>query len=186
MFGSIWLSPLYGDSSLFLNKSIPSVKDFSIPGYITFFTKQGNLNSDEINDYVVVYAVENSKPEKYGNGKRILVAFVSNQLREYTIIAYNENIIYPFGHDENFPESLVDIVIDDGYLSIDQYGGFAERWGRRITFKYDALSKSLLFVRDTTTYFKADQIDTITREKTISSDRSTVKTIQDYNIDTIR
>ena len=130
--------------------------------YTIMFFKSGYINNDKIIDSIVIYAANNEAETKYKNEKRTLVVFLSKSENQYKKFV-NKNLIPYYGFDKNFPESFVDITISKGSFNILLYGGFSERWGREITFKYNDKIKKIDLISDKTEFYKSNNPEEIIR-----------------------
>lgn len=153
-------------------------------GYFLLKTAKGNLNADKIEDVVLVVGKSNedslSSPENPLKRKLFILTGCGNNL--YKLAAQNENAVYYYKYDANFTESLVDIrTIKNGFI-IDHYGGFARRWGRSTTFKYNSYRKKWVVFEDEYTTFDATDADKILTEKTTTAKDFGLLFFEKFNI----
>ena len=146
------------------------VEHFNALGYSVLSRTPGNLNGDALEDLVMVFnmAGEDTLSVEGPPQKRVVAILVQHPGGAYTLDAANENLVYYYGYDQNFPEALVDITITDRSFTINHYGGFAIRWGRSTTFRYDERKKNWLFERDEYTTFNATDPETLTSERVVT------------------
>jgi hypothetical protein len=90
--------------------------------YHILFFKVGDINQDGQTDLIAIYASNSEEITSIENEKRIVEIFL-NQDGQYLSQGRNENLVFYYGYDENFPESFVDAVIINGQIWIQQYGG---------------------------------------------------------------
>lgn len=123
--------------------------------HIVLAMKSGDINGDVWPDLVLVYARKNEAATPDTLEPRIVEIFLGIG-GKYASQGRNGNLLYPYGYDGNFPDSLVDIVIGDGQVIFHEYGGFVERWGRELVLVYDGQRKQVLFGKEVRSAFRAD------------------------------
>lgn len=123
---------------------------FIPPGFTALSQYKGDLNLDPYPDLILVLHPEGedslSSPET--PMKRRFLLLLGGPDSTYRLAVQNDNVIYHFNYDQNFRESLVDISVEKGRISIVHYGGFARRWGRTTTFTYNAAQKDWFLTKD--------------------------------------
>lgn len=107
-------------------------------GYEMFYKVIGNLNLDTVPDVILI-------TNKIGEGtlynpapKRILLILIGQTNGTYKLMSKSENIV--FSHDMggvSNPEPFETITIDNGYFTVNQFGGMGSfHWERAAIFKY--------------------------------------------------
>ena len=162
---------------------VTTIDELKIETYKRMDYATGDINHDGVNDIVAVYKniVEEEHRESAQHMNRLVIVLIHTD-GGYRIVGVNENIVYYYAYDQNFPESFVGIRVGKGYFAIDQYGGFAERWGRESVFRYDAQRGKIFFDTDRVNYFKATDPNTIIRETKITASDIGQKEWTEYNI----
>lgn len=169
------------DYSLVNGMIIKNIDKFTIDEYEILEQTKGDLNFDSIDDYGIVFTKKLNQTEFITHSKRIVLLFLSIENNEY-IIAQNNNLVYYYGFDENFPESLIGLKIDKGEFLIEQYGGFATRWARSTIFSYDKTTQSIVFESDEIQYLDASDFNSVISEKIIDIKNTGIISFAEFNI----
>ncbi|RZK57010.1 MAG: hypothetical protein EOO59_09390 [Hymenobacter sp.] len=120
-------------------------------GYAVLEATPGDLNRDALPDWAVVL----HKPtEKQTSDvvdhptKRPLLLFVGGAGGTYTLAARSDNAVYCVDCGGMMGDPFQRLVIKNGYVTVEHYGGSAQRWTRFVTFKYDPTARTWLLHRD--------------------------------------
>ena len=122
-------------------------KSFIPKGFKELSFVKGDLNGDKIPDAILVLRDASDKifPSE---AKRPLFILFGTGGNKYKIAALNNNVVLSYVYGGGWGEPLSDIVIKNGYFSVELYGGSRERWSRIITFKYNKYDKKFYLHKD--------------------------------------
>jgi hypothetical protein len=129
------------------------------------FHAEGDINGDGASDHVVLFspvAGTAAGPE----AARPLAVFLSEPDGRYRV-ELCRHVVLPLGRDGNFPDSFVEATVAGPLLTVVQYGGFVQRWGRETSFRYDPVSRHVRFESDLLTWFDARNDNAVLRERRI-------------------
>lgn len=165
-----------------IGSRVENPTSYAVQGHELLLQGNGDLNGDGIADTAAVFAPrgERLSREPCEARKRLLLVFLSGGEGCFRLAAVNPDLVPCYGADGNFPESLVDLAVKDGGLGILLYGGFAERWGREILFRWDAPSGDLLLAKDETEWFRADEPDRILRRRAVDVEAAGRPSVREY------
>jgi hypothetical protein len=132
IFLSIWLQLRVYSQDTDFSEYVPQ-------GYSILSLTKGNLNLDNIEDVVLVLKkVGEDSVSTIGQApKRTMLILIGQEDCTYKLFAENENVVYFYNYDPNFQDAFEGVSIENGNFTIVHYGGFAQRWGRTTTFKYN-------------------------------------------------
>ena len=120
-------------------------------GYEKRIFETGDLNQDKIPDAILILTKKNEvdfsmeKP-----AKRPLIILFGKGNNKYVQAGRNDNAVLCYHCGGAFGDPLENVVIKNGYFSIEHYGGSRERWSRIITFKYNTRDKNFYLHKDGT------------------------------------
>lgn len=143
-------------------------------------TSSGNLNLDAKDDLIVILKTKNEQDREdvYDNPNRPLLIFIKLVDGRYQFKGQNNKLVKCIRCGGSMGDPFVDVVIKNGYFSVEHYGGSRERWMQTTTFKYNKAEQNWLLHRDA-----EEVIDVMSEDsdepKTISS---TMKTAKDFGI----
>ncbi|RFS15129.1 hypothetical protein D0T08_18815 [Emticicia sp. C21] len=113
-------------------------------GYILLDSASGDLNRDEYNGLILVL----NKPDEKETSDvsehptlRPLLLLIGQPSHTYKVVARNDKAVYCVDCGGMMGDPFTQIVIKNGYFSIEHYGGSSWRWGLITTFKYSATDK---------------------------------------------
>ena len=112
-----------------------TVMDFTPEGYVLFKTFKGDLNKDEHEDMVAVFDAVDSNDEMLNRAVMLLAANADGKL---TMAALNKDGAYCSECGGVMGDPFVEVVIKDGYFTIEHLGGSRHMWTDDPTFKYNA------------------------------------------------
>lgn len=143
-------------------------------GYSILMEVSGNLNLDTIEDKILVLRPngEDSLSTVEAPLKRKLFILFGQSDKSYKVESQNDNALYYYQYDANFHDALVDLTIQEGQFTISHYGGFAQRWGRTIIFKFDMSDKKF--------YLCSDEYETFNAADEEQDSQSSLKTEKDF------
>lgn len=128
-----------------------AVSEFIPKGYEERILETGDLNRDKIPDAILLLT---KKDEDYYSMEkpagRPLIILLGKGNNKYVMAARNDNAVLCYHCGGAFGDPLEDVVIKNGYFSVQYYGGGRERWSREITFKYNDADKKLYLYKDGT------------------------------------
>lgn len=176
---------LLSSLQIFSQSDLPAeIMSFVPKGYSVVKYVKGNLNLDNKEDVILVLGKngEDSLSNSETPLKRQTLILLGKDKNYFTLHTQNENAVYYYNYDLNFREALTDISIDGGIFSIAHYGGFAARWARTSTFKYDSKKKNWYLSKDEFSSFKADAPEGSEKETVLTSKQFGKITFSNFNI----
>jgi hypothetical protein len=149
------------------NKPLSEFGEFIPAGYEILYQSAGKLDLDHLPDKILVLKKngEDSLSTQETPIKRKSLILLGQADGSFKLKAQNENLVYHYAYDLNFKEALVGIRIQEGQFSVDHYGGFADRWGRTTTFKYNSAENNWFVTEDEHSSFKATDPENTQKEK---------------------
>jgi hypothetical protein len=91
-------------------------------------TARGDLNGDEIEDKIEVTKLENED--------RVLTLFLGTKEGGFKKVVTNSKVVLRADEGGGRGDPFVSMVIQNGYFSVEHYGGASHRWQTITTFKY--------------------------------------------------
>lgn len=104
-------------------------------GYTLFKTFKGDLNKDEYEDMVLVMNAIDTNDEMLNRGVMLVTTDKDGNMSR---VAFNKAAAYCPDCGGAMGDPFVDVVIKDGYFTIEHMGGSREMWTDDPTFKYSA------------------------------------------------
>ncbi len=148
--------------------------DYVVDDYSILDTVFGDLNKDEIKDCILVLKSKNEKNSDFRDEiNRPLIILIGEGKNKYTFVGRNDRVVYCKACGGVFGDPYDQVVIKNGYFSVEHYGGSNWRWTRIITFKYDEKKKNWFLHRD-----GGDSFHTSNPEDT----KTEVKTTKDFGV----
>ncbi len=108
--------------------------DFTPEGYVLFKTFNGDLNRDEYEDIVAVFNAVDGDDEMTNRAVMLLTADADGKL---TMAALNKEGALCGECGGVMGDPFVEVVIKNGYFTIEHFGGSREKWTDDPTFKYN-------------------------------------------------
>jgi hypothetical protein len=107
----------------------------------------GNLNLDNMDDYIVVTGKKTINPEVPEDQLRVVMLFLTREDSSLFLFAQNQNIIDCYTCGGGMGDPFTGVTINNGYFSIEQSGlnQFPERWVKVITFKFRKEQQNFYF-----------------------------------------
>jgi hypothetical protein len=109
-----------------------NLKSFVLPNYDVLKFKKGDLNQDNMDDYVVVLEKQNSD----GDALRPLLLITQKADGTFSLAAKNDSIVSCRACGGKM-DPLAGITIKDGFFTIEHEGGSREMWTQYITFRFN-------------------------------------------------
>ena len=116
-----------------------NIKIFVPENYAVLDTVSGNLNLDNFVDVILVLkkiGEEKTSDVIENPEKRPLLILIGEANNKYKLAERNDNTVYCIDCGGIMGDPFMEIVIKNGYFSVEHYGGSAWRWTRVITYKY--------------------------------------------------
>lgn len=151
-----------------------NIKNFIPENYAVLDTVSGNLNLDNFVDMIVVLKkIGEEKTSDVINNpeKRPLLILIGEAKNKFKLAERNDNTVYCIDCGGIMGDPFMEIVIKNGYFSVEHYGGSAWRWTRVITYKYSKEENNWFLHKDGGESFHATEPEKV--EKSI-------KTIKDF------
>jgi hypothetical protein len=157
-----------------LNNLSKDLSEFLPKNYSILDTASGDLNLDQIQDYILVLSrngEDTLSSVVEHHEKRPLLILLGDQSNKLQLARRNDNTVYCFDCGGVMGDPYVGITIKNGYFSVEHYGGSAWRWTRIITYKYSKQDKEWFLHKDGSESFHALEPDKV---------ESKIKTIKDF------
>ena len=168
-------SPLKRESFKQVVDNLPSeLLEFVPSNYSVLDTLSGDLNLDEINDYILVLKKngEDTLSNVIDNPERrpllILLRDKNNKLK---FAKRNDNTVYCIDCGGVMGDPFMGLTIKNGYFSVEHYGGSAWRWTRIITYKYSKQENDWFLHKDGSESFHASEPEKV---------ESNIRTTKDF------
>lgn len=141
-------------------------------------TISGDLNLDEINDYILV--LEKNGEDSLSNvvdnpEKRPLLILLRDKDKKLKLVRRNDNSVYCIDCGGMMGDPFMGITIKNGYFSVEHYGGSAWRWTRIITYKYSKQDNEWFLHKDGSESFHASEPEKVESKIRTTKDFGKVK-----------
>jgi hypothetical protein len=144
-------------------------------GYQVLDTTFGNLNFDNYQDLIIV--LKSLKEDTSNNLdhpiKRPLLILFGDSNYNYKLAFQNNNVVYCNICGGMMGDPFNNVIIKNGYFTVEHYGGSAWRWTEFITFKFDKVSKRFYLHREDSESYHNGNPNKVDR---------TVKTKKDFGL----
>lgn len=150
-----------------------AISEFIPKGYEQRILETGDLNRDKTPDAILLLTKQNES--EYSMEKpaaRPLIILLGKGNNKYVMAARNDKAVLCYQCGGAFGDPLQNVVIKNGYFSVEYYGGSRERWGRVVTFKYNPSDKKF--------YLHKDGISTIDNLNASKEFPDKIKTVKDF------
>lgn len=107
--------------------------DLTPEGYVLFKTYKGNLNRDEYEDMVLVF---NPTGNSMDMQNRAVMLVTTDKAGKLHVAAMNKEGALCEECGGVMGDPLANVVIKNGYFTIEHFGGSREKWTDDPTFKY--------------------------------------------------
>jgi hypothetical protein len=121
-------------------------QNFIPANYSLLDSASGDWNKDGYKDLVLI--LKNDAEEQNPDTTRPLLLLAGTADGGYTLLARNDSVVLCKGCGGVFGDPYTGVVIKNGYLSLEHYGGSSWRWTRVITFRFDPKSGQFRLHRD--------------------------------------
>lgn len=128
--------------------SMTAVRPFVPVGYQVLATSSGDLDRDAYPDRLVVLdTLLADSLRQYSEARRPLLVLSGQPNGGYRLAARNDKAVMCSGCGGMMGDPFQQLVIKNGYFSVEHYGGSNWRWTHIITFKYDPAARGWLLHR---------------------------------------
>lgn len=146
-------------------KNLPNeLSEFVPANYTVLDTASGDLNLDDINDYILVLKKngEDTLSDVIDNPeRRPLLILIRDQNNKLQLTRRNENTVLCVDCGGVIGDPYMGITIKNGYFSVEHYGGSAWRWTRIITYKYSKQDKEWYLHKDGSDSYHTSEPDKV-------------------------
>lgn len=158
--------------------------EFVPKDYAVLDTVSGDLNLDELKDYILVLRKNgedtlsdvSNHPES-----RPLLMVIRNEDKKLQLVRRNNNTVYCIDCGGVMGDPFIGVTIESGYFSVHHYGGSAWRWTRDITYQYSRKDNEWFLHKDSHTSFHATEPEEVERTIKTTKDFGRVK-FEDFDI----
>ncbi len=165
--------------------NLPSeLLEFVPAKYSVLDTISGDLNLDEIKDYILV--LKKNEEGSLANvvhdtEKRPLLILIRDSNNKLQLVKRNDNTVYCIDCGGIMGDPFMGIKIKNGYFSVEHYGGSAWRWTRIITYKYSKQDNEWFLHKDGSESFHASDPEKVESKIRTTKDFGKVK-FEDFDI----
>ncbi|MBO9562788.1 MAG: hypothetical protein J7621_08445 [Niastella sp.] len=120
-------------------------------GYFIIDTCSGDLNLDNENDFLILLGKKGEDSlSRLGDEpvKRRLLVLTHDKGEHFNLAAQSDNAVYCYSCGGILGDPYQQLVIKNGYFSVEHYGGSRYRWTRIVTFKYSPADSTWLLHKD--------------------------------------
>lgn len=161
-----------------------NIKNFVPENYAILDSVSGNLNLDNFVDMIVVLkkiGEEKTSDVIENPEKRPLLILIGKANNKFKLAERNDNTVYCIDCGGIMGDPFTEIVIKNGYFSVEHYGGSAWRWTRVITYKYSKVENNWFLHKDGSENFHATEPEKV--EKIIKTTKDFGKVLfKDFDI----
>ncbi len=145
--------------------------------YSVLDSAHGDLNKDGISDVLLV--LKRNEEETISDVTEIpslrpLFILIGDENSNLTSSRRNDRSVLCVDCGGAMGDPFVDLVIKDGYFSVEHYGGSAWRWNHIVTYKYSKEEDEWYLYQDGGAYFNVNDLENIDGIKT------KIKTVDDF------
>lgn len=155
--------------------SLPSELAGFVPeGYAALDTAFGDANLDPHPDVIMILkkdGEETSSDVTEHPEKRPLLILTGQQDGSYRLAGRTDNAVYCIDCGGIMGDPFMNVVIKNGYFSIEHAGGSNWRWTRTVTFRYSAPDGEWYLHKDGGDNFHASEPEKVTTK---------IKTVKDF------
>jgi len=130
---------------------INPITQLIMEGFTILSTTLGDLNLDKYEDKIVVLHKEGEFEDEDAmvpNEVRALLILLGQADGTFKLAARNDNVVSHSYEGGAMGDPFQQVVIKNGYFSVENMGGSRELWTRIITFKYSKQDKDWYLHRD--------------------------------------
>ncbi len=132
-------------------------------GYALLDSVSGNLNLDDITDFILVLKRADEEEVSDINGdlaKRPLILLLGQGNGRYEKVAESDNTVYCYACGGMMGDPYGGIFIENGGFKVEYSGGSSDRWTRIVTYRYSEEEDYWLLYED-----RADSFSSFDPEK---------------------
>ena len=156
--------------------TLSEIVDYKLSGYSILDTTSGDLNRDSFKDLIVIYIkdTEEKTSDVIDNPVyRPLLIYIGQSNGTLKMTAKNETAVLCYDCGGVMGDPFSQVVIKNGYFTVEHYGGSSWRWTRFVTFKYSTSDSNWYLHRDGGDSFHASDPKNVT---------TNVKTTKDFGV----
>ena len=166
------------------HKSPPDeILPFILTGYSVLDMESGDINKDGIEDIVLILKKNGedstSDVNEHPEARPLLLLLRSHE-GKLTLAARNDSTVYCVDCGGMLGDPYMEIIIKNGYFTIEHYGGSSWRWTRDITYKYSAKDKWWYLHRDGSESMRMNPSDDPNAEAMIKAGPDEIRTEKDF------
>jgi hypothetical protein len=128
------------------------VKSFILPGYFLIAMEKGDLNRDQLDDYILVLQKEGAESQ---DANRPLLILIQTPAKSFTLAKRNDKVVYCENCGGAMGDPFQQIEIQKNGFTVSHYGGSAWRWSVDYRFGYSRRDNTWQLVKVTKTNFHA-------------------------------
>lgn len=131
--------------------TVEAVTQQEVEGYTVLNATSGDLNRDAYPDWVLIYrktteaetsdAIDHPEP-------RPLLLYVGQPDGTLKLAARNDKVVLCYDCGGVFGDPFSQVVIKNGFFTVEHYGGSSWRWTRLITFRYQPKARKWYLHKD--------------------------------------
>jgi hypothetical protein len=166
------------------NSSDEQLRQFIPSGYSLLDSASGNLNLDAFTDLVIILkkdGEDSSSDVTEHPEKRPLLLLTGTPDGSYQLEGRNDNTVYCIDCGGVMGDPYMDVVIKNGFFSVEHYGGSSWRWTRIVTYKYSPAEKRWYLFKDGHESFHSSDPEKVERKVLTSKDFGRI-VFQDFDI----
>jgi hypothetical protein len=155
---------------------LSEIINYRLSGYSILDTTSGDLNRDSYKDLIIIYKKHNEDKtsDVIDNPVyRPLLIYVGQRDGTLKLTTKNDKAVLCYACGGIMGDPFSQVVIKNGYFTVEHYGGSAWRWTRFVTFKYSTNDSNWRLHRDGGDFFH------LTDPENKTSD---MKTTKDFGI----
>jgi len=166
-------------------KNLPAeLMKFVPDSYSVLDTAFGNLNQDKYVDLIMV--LRKNGEDTLSNvvdhpEKRKLLILLRQEDNTYKLAVESDNAVYCVDCGGMMGDPFMNVVIKNGYFSVEHYGGSSWRWTRIITFKYSPIDSVWYLHKDGHESFHAADPGKV-ESKILTKKNFGIVRFEDFNI----
>lgn len=123
------------------------MNSYAVNGWSIMDTAMGDLNRDNYRDMLIVLKHEYDT-DVDSMKERPLIILTGTRDGIFALAERNDNVVFCYHCGGAYGDPYEDIVIKNGYFSVEHFGGSSTKWSEIITFKYNQEEKTWYLYRD--------------------------------------
>lgn len=148
------------------------LKPYVLQGYQVMDLVKGDLNSDKLDDYILILKTAGEDTLTFENpdweAVRPLLIIIRQPNGKLQSVASNTSVVLCKHCGGVMGDPYQGITIKPGEFSIDFYGGSSWRWSVNYTFRYDAVKKNWYLQSHESSSFQSGDPENTTEETIIN------------------